>query len=222
MRKVSLALVILVMVASLPALAAQGDKIIRFGAVHISPTGDLTEIYDEPPYLETDTLEVDSALGGFFGFETMVTDLIGIDGTLLYGSHDVDVSIVELFDGEVVFDEHGTIGDISVMPLLISAHFHFAQRDKYDFYAGPTIGYVMLGDLEVVPDFEEADIPVKDDFGFGAVIGMDVPMGTGGWNFVWSARYLKFGAEVDEVDIKGPDTIDIDPWMILVGAGKRW
>ena len=142
MRKLGLVLALVVLVVSIPAMADQGDKIIRFGIVYVSPGGDYTETFEDELYFEQLTIEADGAIGPYVGFEFMVTDLIGIDATLLLTDHDVDGSMLEIFDGEVVFDEQMQIGTISSMPLLISAHFHVVQNDVLDFYVGPTIGYI--------------------------------------------------------------------------------
>jgi outer membrane protein W len=221
MRKVSLALAVLVLVASIPAMAGQGDKIIRFGAAWSSPTGDFVDTFESVDYREVATLEADSAIGPFFGFEFMVSDLIGIDGTIIYTTHDIDSDFFVEEGGEVVFDDCMTIGDVSVMPLFVSAHFHVVQNDLLDYYIGPTIGYVMYGDLKLIPEFEEDDVPLKDDFGIGVVTGIDVPFGSGGWNFVTALRYIKTAAEIDEPEVTGIE-IDIDPWILQVGVGKRW
>ena len=222
MRKLGLVLALVVLVVSIPAMADQGDKIIRFGIVYVSPGGDYTETFEDELYFEQLTIEADGAIGPYVGFEFMVTDLIGIDATLLLTDHDVDGSMLEIFDGEVVFDEQMQIGTISSMPLLISAHFHVVRNSAIDFYVGPTIGYIFYGDLEFLSEFEESDTPIKDDFGFGVVAGIDVPFGSAGWNFSTAIRYIQSDAEIDESGIEGPDSIGLDPWMLHLGVGKRW
>ena len=63
MRKIGLAVALVVLVASLPALAAQGDKIVRFGAAYVSPTGDLSMIQEEDLLVMRETIEADAAVG---------------------------------------------------------------------------------------------------------------------------------------------------------------
>ena len=142
MRKLGLVLALVVLVAFIPVMADQGDKIIRFGVAYVSPGGELVETMESEFYFQRTTIEADGAIGPYVGFEFMVTDLIGIDATLLLTDHDVNSSYLELFEGEVVVDEQMQIGTISSMPLLISAHFHVVQNDVLDFYVGPTIGYI--------------------------------------------------------------------------------
>jgi len=81
----------------------------------------------------------------------------------------------------------------------------------------------MYGDLDAVDD-PEFDICIKDDFGYGAVVGSDIGFGSAGWNFSWVLRYMKSGAETDEdPELFGPNiTLDVDPWIVQVGVGKKW
>jgi outer membrane protein W len=220
MKKIALAVGLIALVSAVPALAGQGDKIIRFGGAYVSPTGDYVEEIDSDGVVGDLTIEADSAFGGFFGFEYMFTDLFGLDATLLYANHDIDGTLDVDSDG-VPFYEKATLAEVSNMPLFISGHFHFMQDGPVDLYAGPTLAYVMYGDLEFKPIAdEEEDIPLEDDFGFGAVFGVDVPFGTdNNWMFNSKIRYIRTGAETDEVDSV---TVDIDPWIIEIGVGVKF
>ncbi len=222
MRKLGLVLVLVALIAAIPAMADQGDKIIRFGIAYVSPSGDYHDSYTDGPYFEEWKVEADAAIGPYFGFEFMLTDLIGIDGTVLYTDHDINERYLETFEGEVVFDECMEIGSISTMPIFISAHFHVIQKDAIDWYVGPSIAYIFNGDLDFNPEFETGSIPIKNEFGYGFVTGIDVPFGAGGWNFSTALRYIMSDAEAE--DNMGPDgeAIGIDPLILHVGVGKRW
>jgi outer membrane protein W len=210
------------LVASFPVLAEEGDMIIRFGLVYSSPTGDLVFEDSEPPYLFRDQIEADSGVGGFAGFEYMVTDLVGLDGTLLFVNHDVDVLLQEFMDGELVYEDAFNWGDTVMMPVLFSAHFHVMQKDAFDLYVGPSVGYVNYADLELSDDGELIKLNLDKDFGYGFVVGLDRPMGGGGWAFHSAFRYLATTAELNDSELREPWNIDIDPWMIQAGAAKRW
>ncbi len=84
-----------------------------------------------------------------------------------------------------------------------------------DLYAGPFVGLVQFGDLA----FEGDRIGFKDEFAYGATLGLDVPFGQGKAAFSASARYMVAGAETDEID---SDTIDLDPLVVLFGMGYRF
>jgi len=108
------------------------------------------------------------------------------------------------------------------MPLSIGANFHVKRTDALDFYVGPFLAYVMYGDVDASAG-PEHDSCVKDDFGFGAVAGLDVPLGGGGWMFSTALRYLQTSAEADEDPHYFEQyTIDMNPVILQVGVGKRW
>jgi outer membrane protein W len=220
MRKLGLVLALAMLIAVIPAMADAGDKIIRFGAAYSSPTGDYKEIYQDELLYEELSLEADAALGPYFGFEFMATDLLGIDFTLIHTDHDVDACMYVVYDGMVEVDEHMTIATITTMPLFISAHFHVVQKSAFDWYVGPTVGYVFFGDLDFVSEFEEPSVSVDDEFGYGFVTGMDFPIGGGGWNFSTALRYVFFDASPSDLDLD--EALGVDPWIVHVGASKRW
>jgi outer membrane protein W len=207
------------LIAAIPAMADAGDKIIRFGVVYSSPTGEYTEIYEDFLTYEEITLEADAAIGPYFGFEFMVTDLIGLDGTIFYTDHDMDYCYFYMYDGMVEDDFSGTLGSFTTMPLFFSAHFHVAQNPAIDYYLGPTVGYVFFGDLEFDPEEGGGSVGIDDEFAYGVVTGIDVPVGGGAWSFSAALRYLWFDAGPDEI---GSEKIGFDPWILQVGASKRW
>jgi outer membrane protein W len=208
------------MVASAPVLAGEGEMILRFGAACISPTGDYAAPFDLEGWVGVLTQEADASLGGFVGFEYMVSDRVGVDATLLSSNHDIEWT--EIGTEPEPFDVRGVWGDISMMPLIIGANFHVKRTDALDFYMGPSLAYVMYGDLDATFG-PEHDACVEDDFGFGAVVGLDVAFGGSGWTFSTALRYLQTGADVDEdPHYFEPYTLDVNPVILQVGVGKKW
>ncbi len=259
--------VLAVMIVSNLAFAEAGKSKVRFGLQYVSPTGDykatelmagpeVYEVYDPEAddYFdvtltdieETFKVEADSAIAFFFGYEYMVTDLIGVDANLSYGKHDVDVKddLCAFFDVEGVTGDADVLGkikgDITMMPITVGVNFHVMQKEKVDLYVGPFLGYVMYGDVKLnkitanvtlTPDDPLLDpytasytesisekIKVKSDFGFGAVVGMDVPFGNN-WMFNAALKYFGTKAKTDEVD---SIEIDINPWVVQIGVGYQF
>ncbi len=200
-------------------------------------------------FSEQGKAEADSTIGLGIGFEYMATDLIGIDTNLNYSKHDFDETIsgsvtITPWIGDPPVPDPGSSetgqliatrsGEISMIPLTIGMNFHIFQSDSVDFYLGPLVGYVFYSDLEtdagstefitasyVFPvSWESEKISIKDDFAYGAVLGIDTPFGSGEWNFSAAAKYLKTKAEVDEA--YSSEEIDIDPWVIQIGFGYRF
>lgn len=219
------------------AFAADEKNRFRFGAVFASPTGDLTvdgffvEDVDPDTRLEFQGslgIEADGALGYWLAYERLFTERVGMEVTLLGSDHDVDGTL----DGTLFLIDNPTgtileqealreterIGDIAIMPLTIGANFHLTPRRPFDLYAGPFAAFVSYDDLELIG---EESIAIDDDVAFGAVVGIDVPFGGGSWYFSGAARYLS-----TEADPKGsgPDDhpLDVNPWFVQVGVGRRF
>ena len=212
-----LAIAILALAAG-PALAEKGDNKIRFGVQMVSPTGDVS--FDDVD--ERVEIEADSAVGPFFEFERMVTDRAGVFGNLSLQTHDVDAVITDLSPGGLTVS--GTVAEIDVMPLEFGVNFYVFQNDSIDFYLGPKLAYVFYGDVEFDPAFldpgDPGEIPTEDDFAYGANFGLDASFGESGWMFSAGLQYLIMAVETDE----GVDSleVDIDPFVIKVGVGKKF
>ncbi len=219
MRKLGMVLAMVVLIAVIPAMADQGEKIIRFGAAFSIPTGDLTRTYDADPLFTKLTMEAGSAIGPYVDFEFMLTDRIGIDATVLFTDHDFDYSYLQTYDGEVLEDQHYQVGTVSSLPLLISGHFHIVQTNDTDWYFGPTAGYIFYGDVEYLPEYLGSVIPLENDFCYGLVAGLDKPLGAGSWIFSTAIRYVLSDAQIE---VGNREKIGFDPLISHAGFGKRW
>ncbi len=229
-------LLLAVVLTLLFGVAAEADAryIVRFAGASIHPTGDLSVDDTERLPLGDGTtmvattramVEADSAFGFCIDFERRFNDLFGLGFTIMQSDHDLDASgssVVRITDdatGAVLLDITESLtmplGSVDVTPLLMSANFHFGGSDKVDLYAGPFVGMIDFGDLT----FEGDRVGFKDEFAYGATFGLDVPFGQGSAAFSASARYMIAGAQTDEPD---PDTLDLDPVVVLFGLGYRF
>jgi hypothetical protein len=215
---------------------AAGERhIIRFGGTHVMPTGDLTEevwlVEDPmdgmiPSFFGDATIEPQSGTGLALEYEYRWSELIGLDFALWSAEHDVDVrlrgtlTIIDELTGEVLvnepIDETGDGGDLTVSPLIGGVNFHLTNGSRVDFYVGPFVAYVTYGDLEDGSD----SFGVDSDFGYGAVVGIDIPIGSGRWAFSSSARYMETEAGADES--AGADGIDVNPVIVQLAAAYRF
>jgi len=279
MRKLTVVMTVLLalIIASSFAFAEAGKSKIRFGLQYVSPTGDFKysefeagpisdELYFPAPidsfvtvtatdYSLANTTEADAAMAFFFGYEYMVTDMIGIDTNLSYSKHDIDsdtiLNLTWTAEGTGNWNHpiHET-GSITMMPIAVGVNFHVMKKEKVDLYLGPFLGYVMYGDAKLDKYSETATITsdplvdpfpltesfsgslsekvkIKNDFGFGAVVGIDVPF-SNNWMFTAALKYFKTKASVDEempipfsVENSSAD-IDINPWVIQIGVGYQF
>lgn len=197
--------VLMMLLASSIAWSDAGDHKVRASLQYVMPMGSADlGIFDE--LIDT---EADSAIGFGFGYEYMVTDLIGVDANIGYSCHDIDFTLLAHTE---------TVADTSLMPLTVGVNFHVLRNGKMILYLGPFVGYVVYDDYNYKQGGES--VPLENDFTFGAVIGLDVPFGEKGWMFSSALKFLQTEAEYDHPDYVGD--LDINPFIIQIGLGYRF
>ena len=216
--------------------AADEKNIVRFGGAYVAPTGDWTgdasfsEDLGDGTMLAFDgtlTLEPQGQAAIFLGYERRFTDLLGLEFTTWSARHDVDgrlqgtVWLLDSNTGELIdtapIDATEKIGDVTVAPLTAGLNFHLTPRSRVDFYLGPMISYVVYGDLES----EGETLGIDPDFAFGAVAGVDIPLGKGRWLLTGAVRYLDTSATFEDMG-SGDDPLDVKPWVAQVSAGVKF
>ena len=230
----SLLLLAALSLAASGAAQAREGYIVRFAGASIHPTGDLridesaAVALGDGTTLEQTTrvaVEADSAFGFCIDFERRYNDLFGLGLTIMWADHDLDATgsetarITDDATNAVLIETTESLtlplGGVDMMPLLVGGNFHFGASEKVDLYAGPFVGLVTFGDLM----FEDQRIGFRDDFAWGATLGMDVPFRNGKAAFSASARYMFADAESDEVE---PQTLELDPLVVMFGLGYRF
>jgi outer membrane protein W len=226
MRKIAVVLGFILVAVSAPVLAAEGDMKLRFGAAHIGPTGDQTIVwYDEPPEYEESRIEPEGGLSGFVGFEFMVSNVVGLDTTVLGTNINVEEDYLWVIDDVVQSSWRDEVADIFMTSFIFSANIHVVNNDQMDLYLGPSVAYIWYGDWDWDDDDWDLDLKVDDEFTLGGVIGIDLPLGSGKWMFSSAVRYLNAEAELDDVFFAYPVrdfTLEIDPWIVQVGVGVKF
>lgn len=229
---------VLVLVAALALLmggtaTAREGYVLRFGGVSVNPTGDLRiEEREMVPLGDGTTLsmvgrgtaEADSAFGFCLELERRFNDLFGLGFTIMHSDHDVDVRLTETVritddvTNAVLFAMTESLSETAsgdMTPLLMGANFHLGTNGRVDLYGGPFVGLVTYGDLEL----QGERISFKDEFAYGATVGLDVPFGNGKAAFSAAARYMIASAEPDEPD---SEALELDPLTVLFGMGYRF
>jgi outer membrane protein W len=218
------------------ASAAEGPNVVRFGVGYVAPTGDLSgpvsisaDLGDGTTlaFEGTLTLEPQSEMALFFAYERRFSDLLGAEVAVWNAKHDVDGRLAGTYwlldSGSGMLIETGPLdftekyGDVSVMPFTVGLDFHLTPKARVDLYAGPFVAYVFYGDFEV----EGESLGVEDDVTWGGVVGLDVPIGKGGWLLTGAVRYLDTEAEPENRELGG-DPIDVTPWVAQLSAGVRF
>jgi len=107
--------------------------------------------------------------------------------------------------------------DVDMLAFMIGPNFHLTPNKRVDFYIGPFIGLVDLGDAvyRVLGETQRRDFDNEDVIGLQ--IGLDVPFGQKGWAFHAGARYMDLSTEID-----GGRELSLDPIVATIGLAYKF
>jgi hypothetical protein len=134
----------------------------------------------------------DNAIALWASYERRYSEKLGFEVLGAYADYD---PILDLFGR-----------DIEMTPLLLSLNYYVKSTDKVELYIAPTVG---LARLEV---HFAGETESDSGLAWGAVFGVDIPLGQGKWGIALSGRYLT--ADLDDADF--------DNIAIHAGAGYRF
>ncbi len=154
--------------------------------------------------------------------EYRISPYLGVEMGLMAGA-ETDMVFVASTGPEGTFLASDTLAMSAVCAGL---NVHLSPNTRADVYLGPMVAYVnyeniAAGSFGPGPiDRYYAEVRFENDLAFGASLGLDVPVGKGGWLFNANVRYI-----ASELDGSGPgprQTVDHDPLFVGVGFGYRF
>jgi len=237
MKKIALAALVAAAFAPSLAFAEAGDIVVRLRATHVSP--------DESSKLGEQTnaaygantanvlygsnsaqLEVGSNTIPELDFSYYITKNIAAELILALGtSHDVNVS----GSGSAVALNHA-LGSVNLLPPTLTAQWHFLPDSTFDPYVGAGLGYVRSLNRNLTAQTSLGNFRIEIDRNMIAPVvqaGFDINL-QDKWlvNFdvkkLWFNTDVKLNAPVLKAGFQKIDDLDIDPWVISVGFGKKF
>jgi outer membrane protein len=113
-----------------------------------------------------------------------------------------------------------SIGTAGVLPPTLTLQYHFAPGNKARPYAGVGVNYTNFYDVE--SDLAGTDVELDQSVGLAAQAGLDIDMQRG-WFFNMDAKYIDMSTTATlSGAVNGEVAVDIDPWILGVGVGKRF
>jgi outer membrane protein len=191
------------------AVAEQGDWIARAGIANVDPDAG-SDILD----IDVDD---DTQLGLTFAY--MLTDHIGLG--LLAATP---------FEHNIESKELGLkVGSAKQLPPTLSLQYYFLGSDSnFRPYAGFGVNYTYFWDEDVEGEFEdvagESSLDLDDSWGLSLQAGADYHIND---KWLLNAAIWKLDIDTDataqtenlgRVDI----SVDVDPWVYMVGIGYRF
>ena len=203
--------------AALPATAAQGDILLRFGPASVMPNDDSGEV--EP--LSGTGVEVDDGNSVAFTITYMYTDNFGIEvlGALPF-EHDIK--------GDKGAIDGVEVGSIEHLPPTVVAQYYFQPQSNVRPYVGAGINYTIFSNEDADSEIEavvgDTDISLDDSVGLAVMGGVDVDINED-WFFNASLWYIDIETEAELETAGAGDLevdVDIDPWVVMLGVGTRF
>ena len=239
MKKTLVALAVAAALVPSLAMAEAGDIVVRLRATHISAdessslgtttTASLpggyngTQLYGNP----NAELRVDSNTIPEIDFSYYITKNIAAELILATGTrHDVKISGLNATTTGAV--TNANLGSVNLLPPTLTLQWHFNPDQTFDPYVGAGVSYVRAMDngLAAVNSLT-TPLPIRisrNSFGPAIQAGFDYNL-ENKWLINFDVKKVWFDTKV-ELNAgdgwKKIDGLDVDPWVVSVGFGKKF
>lgn len=230
MKKIVLAAVVAAAFAPSFAMAEAGDFVVRVRAVNINPDEDsklgatVNTNVGAGTMSQGAELAVDSNTIPEIDFSYYITKNIAAELILATGTrHDVKVK----GDANAAVGNQ-PLGSVNLLPPTLTVQWHFNPDQMIDPYVGAGVNYTRFMDKSLTFSSGAAvtGLPIKVDtnsFGLALQAGVDINL-KDGWLINADVKKVWIDTDV-KANIGGwkkIDSLDIDPWVIGVGIGKKF
>ena len=236
MKKILLSVLLAAAFAPTVSMAEQGDWVVRLRATNVNPSeksnlgqqtdkaygaGTASLLYGSA----TANLEVDSNTIPELDISYYITKNIAAELILALGTkHDVNTSSA----GAAMNKK--ALGEVNLLPPTLTVQWHFNPDQMFDPYVGAGVSYVRAMDNGLTADTILGRKPIRidrDSWGPAIQAGFDVNL-KDGWLVNLDVKKIWFDTDVEikvpelAAGYKRIDSLDIDPWVISVGFGKKF
>ena len=153
-----------------------------------------------------DSVSAANALGYEAGFEWRLHKIVGLEGSYLVGSNDVDFGSTN-------------IGSLDSNAITAALNFHIVPTKHFDLWVAPVASWYHFKDFELDSSLGGGSTSINDEWGYGAAVGLDI-----GFNKTFAitagVRYVKLNVSSDSSG--GVDNVDINPLISRVGVAFRF
>ena len=233
MKKTAISLLLAALLPAMHAQAEQGDWVVRLRATHISPNESSqlgstvnkavgAAVMTPGADLKVDSNTIPELDISYYWTKNIATELILALGT----RHDVSIS----GDSAGVVGNQ-RLGSVNLLPPTLTVQWHFNPDQTFDPYVGAGINATFMLDRNL--RFESgatAGEKIRLDrssFGPALQAGIDVNL-KDGWLLNADVKYVWLDSDVEMKSATTGnrwakiDALDINPWVVSVGIGKRF
>ncbi|GHF12193.1 membrane protein [Kordiimonas sediminis] len=203
----SISLVALAAGMAAPSVQADaGDWLVRLRAIHVAPS-ESAEISAIGGDASIDTATVPELDISYF-----LTDKVAVELILATTKH--SPVAIDTAAGDV------PLGSVRLLPPTLNFQYHPMAGEKFSPYFGAGINYTMFYDQDATGDVV-TQIDYDNSFGFSLQAGADIEINDK-WFFNADVKKLWLGTDVSINNGAINADVDINPWIIGVGFGRRF
>lgn len=197
------------MLAAAGVAAAPGDLTVRVGVAHVSPNDDSGELSG----VAGAEVGVDGATSLGISFGYMVSERLGV-GVLGAWPFEHDIK------GKGALAGAGTVAEAKQLPPTVTLQYHFAPQASARPFVGAGINYTRFFS-EKTRGLGGASIDLDDSWGWALEAGIDVDIADA-WALSGQLWYIaidttaKLGGGLGNIDV------DVDPWVFMLSASRRF
>ena len=179
----------------------------------VEPSGNAVAVDASPAGVDVD---FDAKVGAGLRLEYQFTKVLALElGALGASGFDVSVGGADNVAGVASRID-------GFAPVTLGLNLHLDTGNRIDLYAGPFLAAIRYGDVtvETAPGSLTTRESSDTSFGWGAIAGIDVPIGSGGWSLQANVRYIRTAIDLSSDD--GAVESDFDPTILSIGFGYRF
>ncbi len=233
MKKSIVSMLVATALSPLFAHAEEGDWLVRLRAVNVSPNEDsrlgktVNNLLGAPVMTPSAELAVSDKIIPELDISYYFTKNIAAELILATGTRH-NVSIQGDSAGVV---GNQALGSVNLLPPTLTAQWHFNPDQTFDPYVGAGINYTILLDRNLKGSggaIAGNKIKIEiDSWGPALQAGFDINL-KDGWlinadvKYVWLDTDVKLKGAVTGNAWRKIDSLDINPWVIGIGIGKKF
>lgn len=194
------------LILAAPAMAEQGDWLVRLRAINVVPNEEatITPIGGD--------VDIDTSVVPELDITYFVQDNWALE--LILGVTPHDVMAVNTAAGDI------DLGDVTLLPPTLTLQYHFNPEGQYRPYVGAGVNYTHFFNEDLPSGSALSTIDYDASFGLAAQAGIDIAL-QDEWFLNLDVKYIDIDTDV-VIDGAVNADVQIDPVVFGVGFGRRF